>query len=762
MSFCPACGNPVSDAADVRFCARCGKELTPAAAGADGVSPDPSATPTPPAAGPSAPPPAAGPSAQPGVPPVPPPAAQPAVPPVPPGAAPPTMPAVPPAPAAAVPAGYAAPVPPAAPPGPSPAARFARRVFTGRWDGAALAALAPAVLLLGLAALLGGTSGGLLSGSGIGFLKRSRIALALLLQGVGGSVDVHAPKDEPTVDDDFGSDDSSGDSSGDSDGSDGFDDSSGGTDGFDDGSGDGSDPFGDSSGDDSDPFGDSSGDDSDPFGDGSGDGSDPFGDSSGDDSDPFGDGSGDGSDPFGDGSDGSDGSGDTSADTGFDHASYLADGDDGSDTGSFSYSPMTSGGHTVHTAISMIPLTVTALWVLALALALRAVRRRASGPESAVRVALLSGAATLVLALLAQPSIEQVHLHDAPVFAVLGSIALAFVTAFAMLPAPGRAAWLAARPGLVAALRVLRATGYALLATVGVAAVVVLCVALGHYDDVTGWGVVLLAFLLPNAGVSGLSLGWGGPFDAHFRFSSTGAGDGVGNVGNVGNNADLDLGDLSHMWDGWAAVGAVAGGVVCALLIGVLAARLTRGRAEQFAVAGLFTVLFVALAGLSGVTFDDGVVLSTAGTHESFGPNVGYALLVALLWSFGGVLVAPYAARALGARGAALYGPAVTGAPAGGPQPAYGTPPYGQQPYGPQGAQPYGPPPGPYGPQPQTPPGAVPPQGSAPSAWAGQAPDAASAPPAPPGPPAGETTVHDLGVVQPPRLDKRDGPPDHR
>jgi hypothetical protein len=613
MPFCPACGYPVSDAADTRFCARCGKELAPPAPAAG----EPAA----PAAGePAATAPEAPPTAPPAV-------APPAA--APPTAPPPAMPAFPPAAGTSVPAGYVPPLPPAGPAGPSPAAEFARRVFSGRWEWPAYAALAPAALLLVLAGLLGGTSGSLLSGSGIGFMARSRTALALLLQGVGGTAGISAPVDQPT------------------DGSDGY--------------------FGY---DDSDTYGGSFG-----SGDGSGDG--------------FGDGSGFGS--------------------------------DGS-------AVMVSGGHdTGHSSLGMVPLTVTVLWVLVLVLVLRAMRRRQSGPEAAVRVALLSGAATLVLALCAQPSLQGVHVGSAPALAALGSLALALVTAFVVLAGPGLAGWLAARPELVAGLRVLRTAAIAMAAVVGVAAAVVLCVALGHYDQVTGWGLVLYAFILPNAGVSALNLGWGGPIDLSDR------------SGGASMHTSYDLGDLSHVWSGWAAVGAVAGGVVCALLIGVVAVRRSRGRAEQFAVAGVFTLAFVLLAWLSGVVSDGGLVTTGSAGRASIGPSVSSALLFGLLWSFGGVFVAPYLARSLGVRGAALYGP---GAGAYGPGAgAYGAGPVAYPP--PAGGAPFGP--------------ALPEQRQAGAAQAA-AQEAAVPPPS-------AETVHDLGIVQPPRMNKparTDRPPDHR
>ena len=188
----------------------------------------------------------------------------------------------------------------------------------------------------------------------------------------------------------------------------------------------------------------------------------------------------------------------------------------------------------------------------------------------------------------------------------------------------------------------------------------------------------------------------------------------------------------------------VAGGVGCALLIGVLAAWRSRDRVERFAVAAAYTGLFTLLAALSGVS-DDGesLLLATGSRHTSMATSVPEAMAFALLWSFGGVACGPYVWRALGGRtgtgarggagrpsgsatertGAATWGPATGAAPAAVP----GTPPVPGAPPGTPGT-----------------PNAVPPTG----------------PPAVPPPGPVPPTVHDLGIVQPDRLKK--DPPSHR
>jgi hypothetical protein len=577
MSFCPACGNPVSQDPGIRFCARCGRQLAPSGGA-------PAGPPAVPAAGPPPGPPQAPPPTPPAGPPPVPQAPPPAAPPVPPPYAATVSAPVPPQ---APPPGRAFPPPvPPPPPGPSPAALFLRRVATGRWDGAVLAAAAPVLALLVLALVMGAWSGTALPGDGPGWGPRSQVALAVLVQGLGGTLSLHQNRSLP-------------------------------------------------------------------------------------DSDQYG---------FGQ---------DDDYDGGYDY-DYGYGGSDSS---------LAVAGD-AHQTVSVVPLGITLLWVVVLILALRVLRGRLGGPEAAVRVAVLGAVGALVLALAGQSTIEGVKISDGPVPVTVWTFLLTLAVSLAVLAGPGLRPWLAERPGVATAYRVLRTALLSLLATVAIAAAVVFVVAGAHDDDLTGWGLTCVALVLPNLGASALSLGWGGPFEGTRR----GSGDSV--------HEDFGLSDLNHVWDGWATVGAVAGGVVCALLIGQFAVRWSRSRGEQFAVAGVFTVLFVVLIAVSGMTTDSdaGVTVGGvgAGGTTTLSSGVPEALLFGLLWPAAGVLVAPYLRRALGGGSAppaygATYGPTYAAGP----------------------ASPYAPPP-PFGPAQGTPP-----------------------PPAP--------TVYDLGLIGPDRPSPESG-----
>ncbi|MBM9504885.1 zinc ribbon domain-containing protein [Actinacidiphila acididurans] len=682
MPLCPACGAQVPDADDVRFCARCGHELAPAAGGPPDRDPDPDPgagePPIPPL--PSAPPTA---GAGPDVPPVPtaPPSAA-----VPPGSVPP--PAYAPTAVLASPGGE-----------PSAAGRFLRRVVTGSWGSAAAAGAAPVLVLTAFVAVVTAVTGQTEPYAFVSWWTRARIVTGAMMQAFGGSLRITTR--EPAGDPGFSQYGTDG-----SDGSDGSSDF-----GTSDGS-DGSDPFGSSGGSDgSSDFGGSDGSDG-SSGFGSSDGTGDFGGS-------------DGSSDFGgtDGSDGSSDFGDTGSGSGF---------DDPTGTGSFEYhqsggsgsielggGPGTGSSGTVHQTLSMVPLSVTLLWIAVLWLALRALRRRGqAGPEAAVRVAVVAAAGALVLALVGQPSPGVAHISDRPFVVVPVAFLVSLVVALAVLAGPAWEGRLAARPGAAAALRVLRTALLALLLCALLAGVVVLIVALRYYSGVTGWGVFFVALLLPNAGTAGLDLGWGGPV----RFKT-------GFAGRTVLSHGFGLSDLSKVWHGWAVVLAVGVGLVCALLIGALAVRRSRGRSERLAVAGVFTALFTGLAALSGLSMHGlaagGVFGAGTGSAGSAAPELLKALLFGLLWSVGGVLVMSYAARLRRNRNGGPAWPVPP--PVGGPRPAPAA----------AGTVPDGPP-------------VVP---------AGTVPDRPSVPPQAPGPPAAGDTVMDLGLLQPDRPDRK--PPRH-
>lgn len=139
------------------------------------------------------------------------------------------------------------------------------------------------------------------------------------------------------------------------------------------------------------------------------------------------------------------------------------------------------------------------------------------------------------------------------------------------------------------------------------------------------------------------------------------------------------LSELGDVTNDWAIVGALALGLVCALTLGVLAARRCASRGEQLLCAGVFFGLVLLLAAAGGL----GVEASGAVTGESgfggaggnggmeIGLSVPEVLLFGLLWIFPAALLGPYLLRMSGQSGAPAapaYAPAVPpvpGAPAG-------------------------------------------------------------------------------------------------
>ncbi|WP_405940565.1 hypothetical protein OG338_17570 [Streptomyces sp. NBC_00726] len=340
--------------------------------------------------------------------------------------------------------------------------------------------------------------------------------------------------------------------------------------------------------------------------------------------------------------------------------------------------------------LSLIPLTVTVLWIAALVLGARGVRRQGGGLDAAVRISALATAAVLVLGLYAQPEIEGLSLHSSPVLAALGALALALVTTCAVLQRDVAAAWLAQRPG---ARSFVRATGTAVRA---LGAVLLLCGLIGYLtyatqDDVHGTALLTALPLLPNIALMVLSVCWGGSVEYDMRGQADLLGSGT-------EHGAFGLGELSDAANDWALVGALAAGLVCALIVGLLAGRRSADRREQVTAGGLFLLGFLALTAMSGLSAEfSGNVADIGGSGTlDISPSVADALLFGLLWVGGAVLVAPYLARMTGGGG--------PGGGSGGGSPAYPAPP---SPYGPphQGPPHQGPHiPGPYTPAPgQTP-----------------------------------------------------------
>lgn len=510
-SYCPHCGVPTPD--EARFCMKCGRERLPAPETKETPEQTPPAPDTPPA---------------------------PNTPPAPDTPPPPTQ---PPAPA------------PAIPTTPSPLAAFLTRTFRGDWAGSVQAALWPVVLLLAGAAALATPAYGQDDDAVFGFTDRLRIALALLLQSVGGGFEFTGREEGPDFGSDYGSD------------------------GLSLGSGSGT----------------------------------------------------------------------------------------GTGTGSDSTATTVEGTASLH----LIPLTMTVLWIVALYIGVRVLRTRiatrgaaqngaaptpTAGLEAAVRVALLVTVGVLALALFAQPEIEGVQLSSSPVLAALGALLLGLAVSSAVLLRVDATLWarVTARPG---AQTFIRATGTALraLAVVFVLCSVVAFISLAQVDDLSeiadldesGISPLLVALLiLPNLAVTALGIGWGAGAEASVRGSTS-------MYGSRRESGSFGLSELGDVTNDWAIVGALALGLVCALTLGVLAARRCVGRGEQLLAAGVFFAFVLLLAGFSGIgvevsgqAFDSGSGFGGSSSGGGGGVEAGLSvpemLLFGLLWIFPAALLGPY------------------------------------------------------------------------------------------------------------------------
>ncbi|MGW0909357.1 hypothetical protein [Streptomyces sp. NPDC002853] len=324
-------------------------------------------------------------------------------------------------------------------------------------------------------------------------------------------------------------------------------------------------------------------------------------------------------------------------------------------------------------SLHLIPLTATALWIGALYIGVRLLRTRVlmrtgglgggtAGLEAAVRVTLLVTAGTLTLGLFAQPEIEGVELSSSPVLAALGALVLAPAVSCGVLHRDDLAPWLAQRPSWQAAFR---ATGTALraLAIVLVVCSLVAFISLAQIDDLEGLAdlddtdvspLLIALLLLPNLGIAALGLGWGAPLGASVEGSSSAYGGGR-------ESESFGLSELGDVTNDWAVVGALALGLVCALVLGLLAARRSAHRGEQLLAAGIFFGLFLLLAGIGGFGIDatgsassefGGGGSGSGSGNGSFeaGVSVPDALLFGLLWVFAAALVAPFLLQLAGQR----------------------------------------------------------------------------------------------------------------
>ncbi|MET7703700.1 hypothetical protein [Streptomyces sp. NPDC005485] len=368
-------------------------------------------------------------------------------------------------------------------------------------------------------------------------------------------------------------------------------------------------------------------------------------------------------------------------------------------------------------SLSLVPLTVTALWIAALFIGARMLRTRmlrlealraaalgagmpgttgvpvagmpfaaapvagmprtqfaqpgpygggpqstTAGLEAAARVALLVTAGVLGLGLVARPTLlGVVQVSSSPLLAGLGALLLGFAVAAGVLHGDDLARWSAARPGTRA---LLRATGTALRA---LSVVLLLCSVVAFIcltqidglddlwdtDSISPLAAALL--VLPNLAVTALGLSWGTPIVGEARGTSSYS------YGGGYDHESFGLSELADVTNSWAIVGALALGLVCALTVGVMAARRSADRREQLLAAGVFYGLFLLLAGfgglgweLSGSSSDDsgyGSGYSSGGSRSgsvSIGLDFPYALLFGLLWIFIAAFVAPYLLRIAG------------------------------------------------------------------------------------------------------------------
>lgn len=344
-------------------------------------------------------------------------------------------------------------------------------------------------------------------------------------------------------------------------------------------------------------------------------------------------------------------------------------------------------------SVHLVPLTVTALFVLALFIGVRILRNRlrvrgathgtggpgtTAGLEAALRVGVLTAAGVLALALFAQPEIEGVELSSAPFLATLGALGLALVVSCAVLHGDDLVYWLAERPGAQAFLRAARVALYA-LAIVLVLASAVGYLALTQIDDLSDAadtedaGVspyVAALFILPNLGLAALGVGWGAPLEAEASGRRSA-------YGGDQESQSFGLSELGDLFNSGAVVGALALGLVCALTIGVLAARRCAGRGEQILSAGLFFGLFLLLAAVGGFGVETsahevGFGGDSAKATLEGGVSLPDALLFGLLWVAGAVVVGPFLARMAGQGGGVGGPPAPPGPPGSGWSPVPG------------------------------------------------------------------------------------------
>ncbi|WP_372345146.1 zinc ribbon domain-containing protein [Streptomyces sp. KL116D] len=324
-------------------------------------------------------------------------------------------------------------------------------------------------------------------------------------------------------------------------------------------------------------------------------------------------------------------------------------------------------GSTGTASLSVVPLLVTVVWIVALVIGVRLLRTRlytrtvpgapegaTAGLEAAVRVALAVTAGVLVLALFAQPDVQGVSVSSAPFLTALWTLLLALAVAGGVLHQDDlRHRVAAARPGVRTAVRAF-GTAVRAMGVVLVVALVLGWIGLALFgesgspsdvaDDADFDGSAAAALggflaLLPNFALGVLGLCWGAPLEVEARGSSSfGAGGGY-------EKESFGLSRLGDELGSGAVVYALGVGLVCALVVGVLAARRSVDRREQLLSAGLFFGLFLLLAGVGGVGAEftgDFKFFGSGSGRVDLGLSVPDALLFGLLWIGAAAFLAPY------------------------------------------------------------------------------------------------------------------------
>ncbi|WEH15964.1 zinc ribbon domain-containing protein [Streptomyces sp. VNUA24] len=316
---------------------------------------------------------------------------------------------------------------------------------------------------------------------------------------------------------------------------------------------------------------------------------------------------------------------------------------------------------------------------------------RTAGLEAAVRVTVLVTAAVLVLALFGQPEIAVVEVSTSVWRATLGALLLTAAVCVGLLQRDDLAAWLAVRPGARA---LFRATGTAVRAmgiVLALCSLVAFVVLAANDEWQAEWDedlspLLLVLLVLPNLAVHLLGLSWGASVQGEAGRTGLGGGssydgDSSGDYGFAESSPygggyehrAFGLSELGDVVNSWAVVGALTLGAVCALTLGIVAARRSSGRGEQLLAAGVFFGLFLLLAGVSGFGMEASgsaraefsSEFSAAGQVD-VGLDLAEALLFGLLWVFGAAFLAPHLLRMTGAR-TAVPAPPVPAVPGGGP-----------------------------------------------------------------------------------------------